>query len=117
MDSGMKQMTSDMQACVQNCQDCHAICVTTMQHCLQMGGEHAEPAHIRLMMDCAQLCHTCEDFMLRGSDFHGWICGVCADVCERCAEDCERIGPGDAMMLACAQLCRNCAESCRNMAM
>src|SRR5437016_3712079 len=80
----MDQLTSEMQACIQDCQDCHDICLTTMQHCLQMGGEHAEQAHIRLMIDCAQICHTTEDFMLRGSDFHGQLCGVCADVCQRC---------------------------------
>lgn len=106
----------EMEACIQACLDCHRICLQTVAHCLQQGGKHAEPAHLRLLMDCAQTCLTSADFMLRGSTFHGRTCGVCAEVCDACAADCERIDPNDAMMKACAEACRRCAESCRKMA-
>ena len=94
---------------------CHAICVETVTHCLEMGGKHAEAAHIRLLLDCAEICQTSANFMLRGSDLHGRTCGVCAEVCERCAQDCERFGD-DEHMQACAKACRSCAASCRKMA-
>lgn len=109
------QMSPEMQDCITNCQDCHSICIETINHCLQMGGEHAEPAHIRLLMDCAQICQTSADFMLRMSDVHPQTCGVCADVCEMCAADCDRFGD-DEVMKACADMCRKCAASCRVMA-
>jgi hypothetical protein len=32
------QMPSEMRDCIQNCLDCHSICVETMNHCLMMGG-------------------------------------------------------------------------------
>jgi hypothetical protein len=108
-------MNEKMVECITACQTCHAVCVETTAHCLQMGGKHAEPAHIRLMMDCAQICQTSADFMLRGSDFHHSTCGVCAEVCEACADDCARF-TDDAMMQRCAQVCRDCARSCREMA-
>ncbi len=108
-------MSHDMQQCIQNCTECHRICLETVQHCLQMGGKHAEAAHIRLLLDCAQICATSADFMIRGSDLHPRTCGVCAEVCVRCAEECERIADGDEMMLRCAEVCRRCAESCRQM--
>jgi hypothetical protein len=104
-----------MRRCIEHCTNCHNICLETVQHCLQLGGKHAETSHIRLLLDCAEICGTSAGFMLRGSDFHARTCGVCAEICERCAEDCERIGPDDEMMQRCAKLCRQCAESCRRM--
>ena len=75
---------------------------------------HAEPAHIRLLSDCAEICQTSANFMLRGSELHSRTCGVCAEVCERCATECDRMGD-DAQMKVCADMCRRCAESCRQM--
>ena len=113
--SAGQQMSEEMRQCIQACSDCHRICMETVNYCLQQGGTHAEAAHIRLLLDCAEICRTSADFMIRGSDLHGRTCAVCAEVCERCAEDCERFGD-DAQMKACAETCRRCAESCRRMA-
>jgi hypothetical protein len=104
-----------MQDCIQKCHRCHDICMETISHCLELGGKHAEPAHIRLLMDCAEICQTSANFMLRMSDFHGQTCGVCAQICESCADDCERFGD-DEMMKQCADICRSCARSCHEMA-
>lgn len=106
----------DMTQCIEHCTACHQVCLRTIQHCLGMGGKHAERGHIRLLADCVQICSVSADFMVRGSDLHVLTCGVCAEVCQRCAEDCERIGGGqDRQMGECAELCRRCAESCRRM--
>ncbi|HCF26386.1 MAG TPA: ferredoxin [Cyanobacteria bacterium UBA11049] len=107
-------VSEEMQQCIQNCLDCHSICLNTVTYCLQKGGHHAEAAHIRLLTDCAQICGTSADFMLRGSDLHAPICGACAEVCQACADECEKMGD-DGQMKACADMCRRCAESCRNM--
>jgi hypothetical protein len=106
----------EMQECIQNCSDCHRSCLALVPHCLQLGGEHADPNHIRLLLDCAQICQTSADFMIRGSQSHPQVCGVCADVCTRCAQDCERMAGDDAMMRECAEICRRCAASCQQMA-
>lgn len=110
-----EEMIADMQQCITNCLDCHRICLQTIQHCLQMGGPHAEAGHIRLMMDCAEICQTSENFMLRGSDLHTRTCAVCAEVCDLCAEDCQKMSE-DEPMQACADACRRCAKSCQQMA-
>ena len=110
-----KMMGEHMQRCIEACTTCHGVCLETIQHCMKMGGKHAEPNHIRTMMDCAQICATSADFMLRGSDMHAMTCGVCAEVCERCAQSCESMGD-DEMMRRCAEACRMCAQSCREMA-
>ena len=115
METMMHAHTDEMQKCIDNCTRCHAICVETATHALQKGGRHAEENHMRLLMDCAQICATSADFMLRGSDLHTHTCGVCAEICARCAEACERMADDD-MMRRCAEECRRCAESCRHMA-
>ena len=108
-------MSQEMQECIENCSTCHSICLQTVAYCLSMGGKHAEASHIRLMLDCVEICQTSANFMLRGSDLHTRTCAVCAEVCDRCALDCDRFGD-DAQMKLCADTCRRCAESCRRMA-
>ena len=105
---------AEMQRCIEACVSCHAVCTGTVQHCLQKGGQHAQPDHIRLLTDCAQICQTSADFMLRGSPLHSHTCGVCAVVCAECASDCEKMGE-DQMMKQCADSCRRCAEECKRM--
>lgn len=104
-----------MQDCINNCLNCHNVCLETVSHCLQKGGRHAQAEHIRLLIDCAEICQTSANFMIRGSDLHTRTCAVCAEVCERCAESCEQFGD-DEQMRTCAEACRRCAESCRRMA-
>jgi len=109
------QMSDSMQECIDRCQSCEEICLASIAHCLQLGGEHAAPEHIAMLVACAEICDTSARFMLLGSRLHGRTCEVCADVCQACAADCERLGD-DQMMARCADLCRRCAESCRQMA-
>jgi hypothetical protein len=107
--------TREMQQCIQNCSDCHTICTATVMHCLDMGGQHAARGHITTLLDCAQICHTSADFMLRGSRLHTRTCAVCAEICDQCARECEALAGDDPMMTQCAETCRRCADSCRQM--
>jgi hypothetical protein len=116
MDHGMMddEMSDVMDTCIEECLSCHANCLDTITHCLLMGGDHALPEHITLLQDCAQICQTSADFMLRDSDLHGFTCGVCAEICERCAEDCAQFD-NDELMHGCAETCTSCAQTCREM--
>ena len=111
------QMTAEMEQCIQNCTNCHRVCLETLNHCLSMGGAHVAPGHIKLMQDCVQICQASADFMIRGSQFHARTCGVCAEICEACADDCERLAKqdNDSHMQECADMCRKCAATCREM--
>jgi hypothetical protein len=113
--TGVIQRSREMEECIEACMTCHDVCSDTLMYCLEKGGAHAEQSHVRLMLDCIQICHTSVDFMRRGSELHAQTCAACAAVCERCAQDCERFGD-DEVMKACAEACRRCAESCRKMA-
>lgn len=103
-----------LQDCIDTCVDCHRVCLETATHCMAKGGSHATEPHLRLLADCAQICQTSADFMIRGSDLHILTCRVCAEVCERCAQDCFGYGD-DPQMKRCAEICRECAASCRMM--
>lgn len=104
-----------LEECIRDCQKCEAECLELVTHCLAKGGEHAAPEHIRLLLDCADICGLSARFMVRRSDAHPLTCGACAEVCLRCAEDCQRF-QDDEMMMRCAEVCRQCADSCRQMA-
>lgn len=105
---------ADLQACIQSCRECLSECQETLYgYCLEMGGEHVEKEHVRLMTDCIQVCQTAADVMSRRSTFHAALCDACAEICDACAESCEQIG--DERMRRCAEICRRCAQSCREM--
>src|SRR3546814_5162654 len=55
-----------MNECIDNCTQCHAICLETINYCLTKGGVHAAPEHIALLATCADTCATSADAMLRG---------------------------------------------------
>jgi hypothetical protein len=111
----MSPITPEMRNSIEECQKCHNICIETAIYCLQQGGKHAEEFHMRLMADCAEICQTSANFMLRQSELSFKTCAVCADVCVSCAVSCEHF-TGDEVMSRCAEECRRCAESCRSMA-
>jgi len=105
-------MSQEVQQCIEECLLCYQSCMQeAMNHCLEKGGEHVEPRHFRLMMNCAEMCRTAAHFMLSSSELHARICGVCAEVCEACAQSCAQVGD----MEECIVACRRCAESCRHM--
>ena len=109
----MNHITEEMQDCIDNCLDCYSVCLTmAMGHCLELGGKHTEPAHLKLMMACAEICRTSAHFMLIGTPHHKHTCRECAEICRECAEDCESLGD----MEECVEACLVCAESCEKMA-
>ena len=108
--------SEEMNRCIQLCQECHVSCIQMIGHCLRLGGRYATSDHLRLLMDCAQMCTTTADFMARGSFVHDRTCGLCSELCGRCASSCKQVAEGDQIVKQCAELCLRCAESCDRMA-
>ena len=108
------QTSDEVRECVKDCLDCYQNCTETTIRYLTMGGEHAEQEQLNLLMDCARICNTNADFMLRNSTYYPQTCGLTADICDECADICDRFD--DDFMKECASVCRRCAESCREMA-
>lgn len=107
-------MSADMKKCSEECLSCSTTCTETVHHCLHMGGKHVEPAHLTSLIDCAEICQTSANFLLRGSSLHTETCRTCAAVCRACEASCRQI-EGEEMK-RCADACGRCAESCERMA-
>lgn len=89
---------------------CHDTCLSmAINHCLEMGGAHARPQHMRLMLDCVEICGLAHGAILRKSQFHALILSLCADICETCAKACAALGD----MEECVAACRACMTACR----
>lgn len=91
-----------LQECIDQCLHCYRSCTeTAMLYCLEAGGKHSEPHHVRLMLNCPGMCRTTAEFMISNLQLHRQVCAVCGEV-------------GD--MVNCVVTCRACAESCRRQA-
>jgi hypothetical protein len=104
----------EMDECIEVCLQSHVICTMTAQYALAQGGQLADVGTVGLLLDCAEICQTSANFMVRGSPFHTTTCAACAEVCRACAEACRAFG-GDEHMEHCADVCEACAESCAAM--
>lgn len=102
-----------MQDCIQACLRCYQNCLGTMQYCLQQGGEHTDPHHLKQMQTCAEVSRACAALMIIQSPHYVKLCLLCSTVCHECAKSCEAFR--DEAMEACAQTCRSCAEICQDM--
>ncbi len=109
----MNQISHQAQETLYALAHCQAMCHSmALVHCLELGGPHARPQHLRLLLDCAEICSTAADFIGHKSQFHTQLCALCVEICETCAEDCEKLGRMDDCVIA----CRDCADWCREMA-
>ncbi len=53
------------------------------------GGDHIDAAHICLMMNCAEICQTCANFLLSTLSFSNQLCA--AVICDARADSCEAL--------------------------
>lgn len=107
--------TEQTNACIDATLACYRSCTEHIEHCLEKGGKHTEAPHLALLIDCAAICNTTTDFMLRGSQYQKGLCAMCATICDACATDCDRFDD-DEEMKQCADVCRRCADACKKMA-
>ncbi|MFC4004908.1 four-helix bundle copper-binding protein [Prauserella oleivorans] len=108
-------MSEDMRDGIQTTLECYDICTEGVAYCADRGGQHIEPAHLKALLDCAEICKAAAGFILRASDLHTTVCDACAAACEHCATSCDQLSD-DNFMPQCAEVCRRCAQACRRMA-
>jgi hypothetical protein len=102
-----------VQRCIRICVECHEACLEALSICVNAG--HAAPAHVRILLDCAEICQTSANFLMRNSDLHRQVCTACASTCAACASSCVQF-PDDEAMKRCAEICLRCAEECSKLA-
>ena len=104
-----------MDQCKENCHQCFEVCSLTLNYCVAKGGNHVDPAHVSLLMDCIEICRVSEVFLMNGSKYHVLTCGACTRICDDCATSCLSFDDPDGVMAECAAVCTKCAESCAEM--
>lgn len=96
------------------CLEAQRICTQTIPHCLTKGGLHADVKHIRLLLECAEICALNANFMMRGSEHHYASSVLCAEICEACSMECSKFAE-DIFMQRCADICKKCSSICRQL--
>jgi hypothetical protein len=91
--------------------ECIEACNATFAYCIEQGGDHVRPEHLKALMDCLEVCITTSDLVGRSSPLAGSMMEVCAEACKACEESCEEFA-GDPTMERCADACRECYEHC-----
>ena len=109
----MDGMSMPMKDCIDLCLNSHRICIETASYAIKNDAARADL--VVMLTDCAEVCQTTANSMIRNSSLHDILCQACAEACERCADACAQHAD-DAQMNNCAQTCRTCAQSCRDMA-
>ncbi|HEY9758254.1 MAG TPA: hypothetical protein V6C97_24020 [Oculatellaceae cyanobacterium] len=105
---------ADNYACKQECLKCSSVCKEALKHCADMGGEHADADHLKIMKDCMEACdHTAAFNGKKGSvEEYTWndTCKKCMDACQKCADLCGSM-KDDKIMQRCASQCRFCIKA------
>lgn len=99
-------------------EECAGLCLTCFATCQLAtkgwaSGIHRDDSELLLLLtDCALVCQTTSNFLLRGSAVGGLMCATCARICDRCASECEK----HADLKECALHCRACSARCQQLA-
>ena len=100
--------------CVRACEESERACNRAIRFGVERGGIHADPEHLRLLLECSRMCARSAEILRRGWWEHSAICRECADLCEACVTDC--LGFDDRLLQACATVCQRCVRCCRRFA-
>jgi hypothetical protein len=109
-------ITPMMRDCIESASEAYTVCTETLTHCLHGDGELGDARHLRLLIDCAEICQTAENALLRASELSQLLATVCIEACEKCAESCRALDGSDEQLALCAEVCLRCADRCRELA-
>ena len=108
-------LSAETRRCIESTSNTYTSCTETLTYCIDAGGDLAEPEHLRLLLDCAEICQTAQNTLLRGSGLSQLLATVCIEACEKCAESCRALNGSDEQLESCAETCLLCAEYCREL--
>jgi uncharacterized protein Yka (UPF0111/DUF47 family) len=104
---------NSMQECIENCNECHQLCLETISHYLNLDQKENDTQLLQILFDCAYICQVSADFLIRKSNCHAELCEVCAQICLKCADACNPMK--DDQFKDCEEACRRCADTCQEM--
>jgi hypothetical protein len=108
-------LSADVRRCIEALSECYTSCTETLTYCLDVGNELADPEHLRLLIDCAEISQTGQNTLLRGSGLSQLLATVSIEACEKCAASCRALDASDDQLESCAETCLRCAGYCREL--
>lgn len=109
-------ISQQMRECIESTSECYTVCAETLNYSLDGGGSLADEHHLRLLIDCCEVCQTTQNSLLRSSDLGMMLAAVCVEACEKVAESCRRVDGSDEQFAECAEVCDRTADCCRQLA-
>lgn len=82
----------------------------TFTYCIEEGGAHVEPAHLKCMLDCWDVVNATSSLIARKSEYAEDLKEICARAVKACEESCETF-EDDERMTACVDVCRKAYEN------
>jgi hypothetical protein len=98
-------ISKQVQECIEACKECQKCCAA-----LERSGG-VDSRTIQTAKDCAEICQTCSNFVMRESQYAADIRKLCAELCKACATACDKASQG-SIAKECGKACRRCAEMC-----
>jgi hypothetical protein len=80
-----------MSDCIEATSVCYTVCTETLTYSFNGGGTLADMQHVRLLIDCCEVCQTTQNTLLRASDLGIMLAAVCAEACEKVADSCHQL--------------------------
>lgn len=109
----MNAMSTEMDAALQACTDCHGICSEMMKsYCSKADNLPMHPDLVCMLRDCAEISMMAIHMITDGSEFAGRVCLLAADISVKCAIACEEMAH-DPRMIEYAAAFRTYAASCK----
>ena len=109
-------ISPQVRACIEATSNCYTVCTETLSYSLNGGGHLFEQRHLRLLIDCCEVCQTTQNTLLRSSEVGTMLAAVCVEVCEKVVESCRQVDDSDGQLLECVEACEHTADCCRQLA-
>jgi len=109
-------ISPEVRSCVEATSACYTACTETLTYSLDVGADLSEPQHLRLLIDCCEVCQTAQNILLRASELSMMLAAVCVEACEKVADHCRQLDASDEQLAACAEVCDHTADCCRQLA-
>ncbi len=106
MEFQQNELIRSLLQCAVECEHCANACLDEGDHLPMMVN------CIRLDRDCATICRSTADLIIRGSEISDKALEICAEICTKCAEECGSHDMDHCQ--ECSKACMECAEACKS---
>ena len=103
----------EIEECIARCMRCYRTCLEILASSLEARGNPPRPAHLALLLECAEMCRSNAEMMIRHASACERECG-CMEICRPCALSCEEIA--DEASRRCVEASCTAARSCPSLA-